>query len=583
MEPHPASTPPPSPSDSPQRISDWFSPFTTVALVLLVPALVVAFWVKVIDADLFLHLKAGEVIWQTRAIPQTDPFSATARGTEWVSHEWLWEVAAWALQNWGGWLGLSLARLLAFAAALLLAMGAARLKGSSWFASAVAALVMTCALMSFPEIRPQNATFVFFAFSILLLEAGRRRPKLLLVFPPLVALWANLHGAFLIFFPLAAVTGAGWLAEMGLARRRSPTPVPLRGHPLWQPFAFLCAVAPLSLAASLLNPHGIELITYPLRVLGDETFRRGIAEWLPPDASRPFLPFYVVLGVTAALCAGGWRRLRAGDWMALGLFTALAFSARRHIPFFTLALLPAFAASLTSLLEGLGRRFGTAPLLAAKGAALAGCLALFPASLLALQGTRGDFGVGIQPDRFPERAATILASLGSGGTVLNDYNDGGYLIWRLWPRWKVVIDGRADLYGGKVAKQYARVWTGSRQAAAAVLKQWGVDAVIGRFEVARISPRRNLYHLLAHSEEWKLVHWNDTAMLYLSRHKALAATDTKPYRRLHPALSWSELVAMQTNTEDLRALAADTRRAISEHPESRRARYFARKANEIRQ
>ena len=41
------------------------------------------------------------------------------------------------------------------------------------------------------------------------------------------------------------------------------------------------------------------------------------------------------------------------------------------------------------------------------------------------------------------------------GAVLNDYNDGGYLIWQLYPEWPVTMDGRVDVYGPQLVVEYA--------------------------------------------------------------------------------------------------------------------------------
>ena len=46
------------------------------------------------------------------------------------------------------------------------------------------------------------------------------------------------------------------------------------------------------------------------------------------------------------------------------------------------------------------------------------------------------------------RSFDYLASRPEGGKLLTSYGWGGYAIFRLWPKYKVYIDGRADMYGG---------------------------------------------------------------------------------------------------------------------------------------
>ena len=47
---------------------------------------------------------------------------------------------------------------------------------------------------------------------------------------------------------------------------------------------------------------------------------------------------------------------------------------------------------------------------------------------------------------FPEGAARFVEQKGYSGPIWNNYDWGGYLIWRL-PQYKAAIDGRANLHG----------------------------------------------------------------------------------------------------------------------------------------
>ncbi|MGA9194950.1 MAG: hypothetical protein WB037_07650, partial [Pseudolabrys sp.] len=41
------------------------------------------------DPDTYSHIALGRWILEHHAVPTTDPFSATLRGTHWVAFEWL--------------------------------------------------------------------------------------------------------------------------------------------------------------------------------------------------------------------------------------------------------------------------------------------------------------------------------------------------------------------------------------------------------------------------------------------------------------------------------------------------------------
>ena len=88
-------------------------------------------------------------------------------------------------------------------------------------------------------IRAEAFTFLFFALFIFLLEeAGRGRPRGLLLIPPVTAVWANLHGGFVAGIGLVLLYLAGHLVS-----RQKP----------WR----LIGTGAAATLATLLNPYGV--------------------------------------------------------------------------------------------------------------------------------------------------------------------------------------------------------------------------------------------------------------------------------------------------------------------------------------
>jgi hypothetical protein len=56
---------------------------------------------------------------------------------------------------------------------------------------------------------------------------------------------------------------------------------------------------------------------------------------------------------------------------------------------------------------------------------------------------------------FPEAATSFLYRTRPPGPIMNHYNWGGYFIWKLFPEYRVFIDGRADLYGDAFMSDFA--------------------------------------------------------------------------------------------------------------------------------
>src|SRR5512132_2056262 len=57
------------------------------------------------DPDTYSHIALGRWILEHHAVPTTDPFSATLRGTHWIAFEWLSQVVFAIAHAAAGWTG----------------------------------------------------------------------------------------------------------------------------------------------------------------------------------------------------------------------------------------------------------------------------------------------------------------------------------------------------------------------------------------------------------------------------------------------------------------------------------------------
>src|SRR5215218_8203843 len=119
-----------------------------------------------IDPDLWWHLQTGQDIVASRAIPQTDIYSFTKAGSEWVTHEWLSEVLIYATFRVAGWAGL----LILFPALIAFAFYLAyrRCAGKPYIA-AFAILLAVTSSSPLLGIRPQMITLLLASMFITLL------------------------------------------------------------------------------------------------------------------------------------------------------------------------------------------------------------------------------------------------------------------------------------------------------------------------------------------------------------------------------------------------------------------------------
>jgi hypothetical protein len=397
------------------------------------------------DPDLWWHLRTGQWIIENHQIPHTDPFSFTRSGSPWVSHEWLSELLFYELWRHTGWAGLIIfSAVITTTGFMLLFWRCAALP--HWAAAAT----VLGALASAPAwgVRPQMFTFVLASLWLWLLERGEHQPWLLTSIPPLFLLWLNLHAGFALGLALVIAYGVGlvWEALTGESAWQA-----VRSH-FWRLFLTLAAC----LALVPLNPSGAQLYRYPIDVLRSGEMRSFIVEWHSPDFHQGlYLPLLLVS--LTLLISFAWLPVRPRARVLLPLFGAFlaALDAVRHIPIFALLAVPVIASGLpqrqhpllnSRIRPGRGRfKF-----------AMTGIILLMMALFIAVQWTQLARSQAVwETKMYPSEAVDHMGSSSQGSDRVFAYYDwGGYLIWKLYPKSRVFVDGRADLYGTDLLRQF---------------------------------------------------------------------------------------------------------------------------------
>lgn len=54
----------------------------------------------------------------------------------------------------------------------------------------------------------------------------------------------------------------------------------------------------------------------------------------------------------------------------------------------------------------------------------------------------------------PYQETRFIAEQGFEGTIYNDYGDGAFLIYHLYPKIRPVMDSRIDVYGSELSREY---------------------------------------------------------------------------------------------------------------------------------
>jgi tetratricopeptide (TPR) repeat protein len=497
--------------------------FLCLCLVALVYALLAGLR-TLTEYDLGWQLATGRWIAQHHQIPSTDVLSYTTQGRPWIYPAGS-EVLFYAIYRMGGyallsWLG---AVVCVGTVALLLRRGS--------LATAGLALLAVPLIAARTAPRADMFTLLLFAAFLSLIwqqhETGQARLWLL---PMLMVAWVNLHLG--LAAGLALLGGYVLLEglEMLWPERRAAALRRLQNSWPW-----LAA----TVVATLVNPWGWRIYAKMLGFMAPMAGQQSanIVEWTTPRLSwtstvaglSPRSPdsfLLLLLVVMVAVLVALLRR----QFGAAVLLSGAAFFGLRHFRLqglFSVLVVVIGGAVLASAWRAWGRVIADARIrlmLVTAACSLLAVLACVWSADLVTDRTHlmhtdiGSFGSGLSW-WFPEGAAAFLEREKIPGQLINNYNEGGYIAWRLGPRYRDYVDGRGE--------PFAPEWTERNDLLMGSLpdspewkseaERYGINAIIvplGRYDALQFFP---LLRQFCASDTWRPVYLDEVSAVFVRR------------------------------------------------------------------
>ena len=428
--------------------------------------------------DLAYHLKVGQLMVAGHAVPRTDVLAWTTAGQPWLDQNWGAQLVLYGIWRLGGFPLLTLFNAALTVATWALVAAACRRRTASLRLIAGAVLAGYAAGSAAFLARPQMFSLLLFAAELYLVEVARARPRVALVIPLLMPLWANLHGAFVVGIGLLVieVLAAAWRRDRAGAVRY-----------------LLVTVA--GVAGLLVNPWGVRVLGYAVSFPTSRVVTVIVSEWGPTNLRH--LTGMLAVGAIGLLVVALVRAPAPGrvpeQLLRMALLGGLALWAVRGLAWFGLALpvaLCALAAEPRPRPAADDR--GTPVVSALVLVALAVALVATPAVGRTLPGPRPELTFA------PVAAADWLAANPQPGRMLNYQPWGSYLEFRLGPRVQVAFDSRVELPPADRWNDYLAVFAG-RWDTERLLEDWGIGHVVMS---RRATPA--LAELLERSGRWRV-------------------------------------------------------------------------------
>ena len=479
-------------------------------IILLVCAIIFMLAKTYADPDLWGHLRFGLDQVETRKIIQVDQYSYNSAGQDWINHEWLAEVLfaiAWSAGNAPGLVILKTITGLLTIGIIYKYFISIQI---NYIVAALMVLLMGVSLfiVFYVSIRPQIFTFLFLTIELLIIRMAEKASyRWLWVMPVVILLWVNLHGGVIAGIGILCI----WL------------PI----HLFFNKNMWRKSIPPivLSLAVLLINPYGIDLITFLLRTT--LVPRSEISDW------QPIILFSVagfMYCLTLGLSIGGLifssKQRKPVPLVLFGVFVILPWMANRHLPLFSIAALILMGEHVASA----WKKLIPDEIISTTDSFLRnGLYTLMSIILIFMTFSLNYWQVKIEKSVFdvPGTAVSLLKRSNVSGNLVTEFDWGQYIIWHLGPQIKVSIDGRRETVYTETAYKQAISFMFGTGEWDAILEQYNTD-------IALVKMNSSAYNLLKLSPGWIIVFEDSKSVLFLNEKSPIADTLKRTAAEFNP-------------------------------------------------
>lgn len=424
--------------------------------------------------DIGFHLRIGQEIEEQKQIPHTDSHSYTAPNAAYPDHEWLWQWLMYRINQITGDAGLVVLTLIILMTFFIFV--AQTIKQSQLLKFLMISLVL---LLGFNhlQIRPHLLSWLFFA---LLNFCLLKKRYLWITF--LFLFWANCHPSVVLALIIASLHIFNYCQQNKKINKID-----------------FCWLFIWSLIL-LINPNTYQIYTLFFQISSQADF---VGEWKPYASDSIW--FVLLLLTFGILIFTLWRqkRWRLFEIMKIAILAYLSFTASRNGVVAIILLLPLFDQLFGPKLKQIEKDF-TLKIIAI--GVMISCAIIY---LLVRIDQREVLNFKLDQRHLPVAAVNFIKQQQLSGRVFNDYNFGGYFLWKAWPEYPVFVDGRIEVYQGQILKDYLSI-SNAQDNWQQLVDDYEIDFFV-------IRPEREIAKTLLDDPSWDLLYFDYNSVIF-ARH-----------------------------------------------------------------
>ena len=484
---------------------------------------ILPFWIVIMlclgsninSPDLGHFVKSGEVMLESSAVLSQDLFTHTYYGLHYVNSGWLAQVFFALCESIGGLELFILLKTISLLITITIIYHFIWNITKNYKITLVFIVFVVVLGFTNWNVRPQIFIIPIFAFFYShLYRTETIKSSSIFLLSLLMTLWVNLHSSFSLGIILVGIFFVGEAIEKYCDRRRIKD---LIKDSRLKRLLFLLIIL---VSVTLINPYGIDIWR---DMWANASISQGRSTEWRATAMNDFIGFCFIISIVISgiILKYSKRRIMVTEAILLLAFLFAGFKSTRMIIWWGIVSAPILAVHFCSI-EPVRKRISRVKGQGSKSGSE--CLPLNILILIFLVIAAISFlpwirpyhpikevRAFINPKTNPVEIVNYIEREKLRGNMYNDIKWGSYLIWRLWPEYKVFADNRLHLVPEEIWKDYIDVHNG--------LANW--EKILDKYKISFVvlskKDNKRTIEFIKDSPGWKEVYEDDVGAVFVRK------------------------------------------------------------------